>query len=98
MQADWFRNYRRQVKAGVRVPTPRPKERRVVTENLLDLLEIDGGWLTAAGIAVALEIPEPTVSRTLYRLRQRNLVRCRNVELALSAAGQMQSRSEWRAA
>jgi Mn-dependent DtxR family transcriptional regulator len=98
MQADWFKDYRRQVKQGERLVTPRPKPKRVVTENLLDLLDIDGGWLTSAGIADVLQMPEPTVSRTLYRLRTRNLVRYRNVELALSAHGRMQSRAEWRAA
>lgn len=98
MQAEWFRDYRRQIKEGQRVRKPHPKQRRYVTESLLDLLDIDGGWLTSDGIAVALELPVPTVSRTLYRLRGRNLVRYRNVEMALSARGRMQSRAEWKAA
>ena len=93
---EWHREYRTMVKAGLRVPQKRKAERQYVTRNVLDLLELDGGWLTAEGLALDLGFDPETVDRTLYRLRQKNLVQSRVVELALSSAGRLQSRSEWR--
>ena len=96
MNPEWFREYRTRVKEGVHVPTKRQAERQYVTRNLLDLLELDGGWLTSEGLALDLGFDPQTVDRTLYRLRQKNLVESRVVELALSSGGRLQSRSEWR--
>lgn len=62
------------------------------TETILDLLETDGGWLTAAGIALHLGINEDSVESRMRHLRQRGKVRSRFVPLS----GQ-EGRTEWAA-
>lgn len=56
-------------------------------ERIVDLLEIDGGWLTKDGIATDLRTKPETVERALFRLRRAGRVRAR----------QIQRWSEWRA-
>lgn len=69
--------------------------------QILDLLEFDRGWLTAAGIAVDLKLSEELVDRCLYRLRKAGRVENRKVGLAGSRrgdkAGTPEIRTEWRA-
>jgi predicted transcriptional regulator len=67
-------------------------------DRIVDLLDIDGGWLTVDGIADRLGISPTTASRALYRLRNAGLVESRYVELARSRPGKasLDGRSEWR--
>lgn len=59
-----------------------------VADRTIDLLRVDGGWLTCEGIALDLGESPQTVSRTLFRLRLRDWVLSRPRD----------SRLEWRAA
>lgn len=52
-------------------------------ERILDLLDIDGGWLTARGIAMDLHAEYDSVNRALFRLRRNGKVRSRFVERML---------------
>lgn len=90
---EWHREYRRRVRAREHVPTPRVKERIRVTSNVIDLLEVDGGWLTADGLAMAIGCDPKSAYRVLMRLRDRGVVRSRLVELA-----GRDTRLEWAAA
>lgn len=45
-----------------------------VPDRTLDLLSIDGGWLTVQGIAQDLSAKPPTVEKALWRLRKRGRV------------------------
>lgn len=67
-----------------------PPGKMPATERIADLLQIDGGWLTNAGIAVRLDIDESTVAKSLHRLRTRGRVKSRLVDLG------NESRAEWR--
>lgn len=58
-----------------------------VPDRTLDLLSIDGGWLTVQGIALDLSAKQPTVEKALWRLRRRGRVQSRWRDSAL----------EWRA-
>lgn len=76
-----------------------PKTRRMnAGVRIVDLLLIDGGWLTLPGIAVALDISEASAAQALYRLRDSGLIEERVVELAtrLSIHRQVERRREWR--
>lgn len=52
----------------------------------LDVLEADGGWLTAAGVAAHADMTDSAVERALYRLRNEGKVETRIVD----------GRNEWR--
>lgn len=79
-----------------------------IPARTLDVLETDGGWLTADGLSVALDAGLPAVERALWRLRQRALVEYRSVPLALMrpksgdysgnkrGATKLDTRGEWR--
>lgn len=54
-------------------PHTRPN-RGSIADRTLDLLQIDGGWLTTQGIARDLGEKPKTIERTLARLRQRGWV------------------------
>lgn len=59
-----------------------------IPDRVVDLLEVDGGWLTRDGIAVALRAKPDSVYRALLRLRKADRVRSRQWDA--------QVRSEWR--
>ena len=67
-------------------------------ERILDLLMIDGDWLTQAGIAHALGLSEATIHKSLYRLRKTGLLEERIVEMSssLNVHRQVEKRREWR--
>lgn len=72
------------------------------SSDLLDLLRMDGGWLTAEGLALCFPRSNPeAIGRALYRLRHRGQVEMRIVELAGNGRqmrpGQIETRKEWRA-
>ena len=48
--------------------------------RLYDLLTLEGGWWTLPALADMLNMPAPTVRRSLYRLQDRGQVRSRLVE------------------
>jgi predicted transcriptional regulator len=76
--------------------------------RILDVLETDGGWLTAEGIALMLNVSLGTVSRALWRLRSTGEVEHRTVPLAAKlgrpattysgngCSSRLDQRSEWR--
>lgn len=64
---------------------------------IVDYLFIDSGWLTAAGIALALGALPETVDRSLYRLRKMGFVTSRQVGLARNERGHTEVRVEWSA-
>lgn len=78
-------------------------------DQTLDLLQIDGGWLTADYLAHRLNLAPGTVKRSLYRLRNYGCVENRVLDLAFSGRRTRSSkrdqwggrtfdaRSEWRA-
>ena len=67
-------------------------------DRIIDLLLIDGGWLTCPGIAHALGLPEASVRQALYRMRGKGLLEEQIVELSCSAneKRQLEKRREWR--
>lgn len=76
-----------------------------IPDRILDLLRIDGGWLTTEHIAMRLEAQRKSVERALWRLRAAGLVRSRQLELAYKRrgtfggpAGAWDVRREWSAA
>lgn len=70
---------------------------RAKAEDVLDVLVMDGGWLTAAGVHLVLgKGHEDTIKRMLVRFRDAGLVKSRVVELG-SLGGKMNSRTEWKA-
>lgn len=64
--------------------------------RILDLLETDCGWLTAAGIADRLGISDDTAERALYRLREHGFVQSRDVELAAVGGVTVDGRNKYR--
>ena len=82
-KADWFGRW------GGLNPSGTPFQ-------VLDKLQIDGGWLTADQMAMELGGRLETVNRALYRLRERGLVKARRIELTW-AGRNMAERVEWRA-
>lgn len=67
---------------------PGTMHRGRIPDQIVDLLQIDGGWLTPDGIALDLRANPETVQRALFRLRKRGEVKSRPVGGYL----------EWRAA
>lgn len=64
----------------------------------IDHLTIDGGWLTADGIGLAINRDPDTVERHLRKLRSEGLVESRLVELsALDGNKYREARTEWKA-
>lgn len=53
-------------------------------DQALDLLQIDGGWLTCEYLADRLELAYDTVRKALYTLRGYGCVESRVVDLAFS--------------
>ena len=65
-------------------------------DRITDLLEIEGGWWTAAGISLRLGLNEDSVLRSLVRMRNRGVVESRRVELSYGDGHSWQARQEWR--
>jgi DNA-binding IclR family transcriptional regulator len=59
------------------VTRPYKRSTEQIPERLLDLLETEGRWMLIAELANLLQAPEATVSRALWRLRERGQVRHR---------------------
>lgn len=67
-------------------------------------LEMDGGWLTAEGIAMEVGMRSDSVYRSMWRWRQRGHVETRLIKLAsiggINAAGRnhrnLETRREWK--
>ena len=66
---------------------------------------MDGGWLTAEGIAMEVGMVPDNVYRSLFRWRRTGHVESRSVELAFAGgvnrsgrniSGHMESRREWK--
>lgn len=75
----------------------RPERAFLMREKLLDWLFVDGGWLTAEGMAADLAHNTDSVERVLRRLRDEGYVESRIVELAHTSRGSSyDSRTEWR--
>lgn len=79
-----------------------PPERResawTVRDRVLDYLEADGGWLTAEGLALAVDCNPTTTFRALGDLRDDGHVECRSIALAYSdRTSNYERRQEWRA-
>lgn len=52
-----------------------------IPDQVVDLLEIDGGWLTSDGIAADLRAKPESVERALFRLRKANRVNSRRRDI-----------------
>lgn len=65
---EWYRQYRQEVKLGIRTPKRRRKGRKLVTEPLLDLLQIEGGWWNWREICDRLGANRDSVQKALSRL------------------------------
>lgn len=76
-------------------PHPRPN-RGSIAERTLDLLLIDGGWLTCPGMALALDVNERTLRRVLYRICTKGLLEERTVGLGVGDRNHIETRREWR--
>jgi hypothetical protein len=85
--------------------TARVRDRRTRTaptlaESVYDRLSIEGGWITAACLAMIMGRPEESVRRILYRLRMEGHAESRTVDLAKVGTGtrphRLESRQEWR--
>lgn len=63
-------------------------------DALVDQLRVDGGWLSAAALAVASGAREDSIQRVLQRLRILGLVESRRVELAGVGRGRQPYRVE----
>lgn len=87
--------YMKEYRSGMRLSQERSWKNH---DRICDLLLIDGGWWTAAGLATRLNISEKTVSRTLYRLRKVGAVQSRTLELARGAGSAVEARQEWQLA
>lgn len=72
-------------------------DRWSLADRIEDWLSIDGGWLTAAGIAEDLGRNVTTVERALRLLRAGGVIESRVVELAMAGYG-YNTRIEWRSA
>lgn len=68
-----------------------------LADKVEDWLHIDGGWLTAAGIAEDLGHNIDSIERALRQLREKGVLESRVVELAMAHRG-FNERTEWRAA
>lgn len=66
-------------------------------DELADWLSLDGGWLTADGLASDFQRHPDSVWKVLRQLEDEGLVVRRVVELAWSG-GSYESRTEWRLA
>ena len=64
-----------------------------LADRALDLLDVDGGWLTTAALADRLGGKYESVLRSLMRMRAKGLVRSRPVALR----GQRNVMHEWKA-
>jgi hypothetical protein len=69
-----------------------------VRDQILDWLSLDGGWLTALGMADELGRNVESIERVLRELRREGLVKSRVVELARSSDFAYDRRTEWSAA
>lgn len=61
--------------------------------KVVEVLQIDGGWLTTAGVALAAGVADDSADRTLYRWLARGWVERRTVP-----QDDTHLRVEWRAA
>lgn len=71
-----------------------------LTERVLDLLQIDGGWLTKAGIADRLGVTEDQALHALQRLRDGGMAEMRSVGLSVRkhrTGAVVDQRVEWSA-
>lgn len=76
----------------------REKKKKVsITRQILDVLVVDGGWLTLEGITLQVKAHPKSVWRTLYRMHDRGQISQRRVELASGLNRSLQVRIEWRA-
>lgn len=95
---EWHRQYRQDVKQGIRIPERRVRVTNPYTFRVLDVLYADGGWLTVPGLAAILDAKEDTIRRTLGRMRGRGWVESRKVPLATRSGRRgFDERLEWRA-
>lgn len=96
---EYFRQYRADVKQGLR--TPQQRKSRIsdpYTIRVLDALHIDGGWLTIPALAMMLDAKEDTMRQTLGRMRSNGFVESRFVELGVNGGrNRREKRIEWRA-
>lgn len=68
-------------------------------DKIIDWLSIDGGWLTAQGLAADLGHSVEMVEKVLRDLRREGVVESRLVELAYSGRSHgFDRRTEWRTA
>lgn len=73
--AEWWRQYRADVKAGARTVTPRSRQSAVPLRlRVLDLLCIEDGWWEPEEMAERLAVNVESLKRTMYRCEQAGLV------------------------
>lgn len=95
---EWHRQYRQDVKQGIRIPERRVRITDPYTVRILDVLHTDGGWLSVSAIAMTIAAKEDTVRRTLGRMRGRGWVESRYIPLGVTAGRRgTEGRLEWRA-
>lgn len=68
-----------------------------IASRILDVLILDGGWLTLDGITLQVKAHPKSVWRTLFRMQNRGQVEHRRVELASGWNRHLEARIEWRA-
>lgn len=84
--AGWHRQYRAEVKAGIRTVNPRPRQRPpTIQVRVLDLLCIEEGWWEPEEMADRLGLNADSLKRTMYRCEQAGLVEHRNDPLRYRA-------------
>lgn len=87
--AEWHRQYRAEVKAGIRTVTPRPQEPAVPMRlRILDLLCIEDGWWEPEEMADRLNLKAESLKRVMYRLEQEGLTEHRVEPLRYRATAQ----------
>lgn len=75
----------------------RPTRRRFPLENLLDVLELEGGWWTAEGLSLRLGYSTKTVETWCRRLAREGVLRVRYLQLAYGEGNKLEARTEWAA-
>lgn len=100
-QACWdaYNEYQRDRRRGETKTRQLARQRAwKLRDEVLDWLELDGGWLTADGLSADLDRNHQSLERTLRILRDEGLVQSRLVELAHTSTGNgYHQRTEWRA-
>lgn len=85
-------------------PTPNHLIKDSVPSRVLEVLELDGGWLTRDGIALVItDVTHDTLRRALIRLRSYGMIESRIINLATGSGGRgkrnagVETRYEWKA-